>query len=175
MENVHEEWRDVKGYEGRYQVSDLGRVRSVATGKCLAQHANNKGYVCVGLWCNYARKLATVHRLVASAFVREPLAGEQVDHIDCDKRNNRAGNLEWVDAATNRRRAMANGLHVNPVGKHHGRCRSTEEQVRVAVALVRGGMSKAAAARRVGQSEWWIRAVYKNQTWKHLNLNLRNA
>lgn len=171
MHSVAEKWLPVNGYEDRYEVSDCGRVRSAKYKKVLALHPNNKGYLCVGLCRNYTRKLATVHRLVAIAFLREPKAWEQVDHIDGDKRNNHVENLEWVSAAVNRRRAMASGMHVNPVGTQNGRCRSTEEQVRIAVALVSGGLSKAAAARRVGQAEGWISAIYKGKTWKHLNLS----
>lgn len=94
-----ETWKDVVGYEGRYQVSDKGRVRSLSvksrtkffSGRVLAQSRNKSGYMVVGL----SRKMHSVHNLVASAFIENPNGYDCVNHKDENKANNNADNLEW--------------------------------------------------------------------------------
>lgn len=95
-----ENWKDVTGYEGLYQVSDQGNVRSLnwrgSKGtKNLWLKPHNKGYLQVELAKNGVRKTFTVHRLVANAFVPNPDKLPVINHIDEDKQNNRAENLEW--------------------------------------------------------------------------------
>lgn len=95
-------WKDVKGYEGLYQVSNLGNVRSfskVSKGRLLAQ-SERKGYLYVALYkkddcANKTIKQTLVHRLVAEMFVPNPNGYNEVNHIDERKTNNRADNLEW--------------------------------------------------------------------------------
>lgn len=106
---MEEEWRDIVieqngvtyNYSGKYEVSSLGRVRSLnyrGTGevKILKQN-KNKGYLSVAL-CG---KVFKVHRLVATVFVPNPNNLPQVNHLDENKHNNRVDNLEWVTAKDN--------------------------------------------------------------------------
>ena len=99
-----EDWRDIAGYEGLYQVSSYGRVRSIR-GKermtLLRQVANSNGYYHVGLYKQNERKVVSVHRLVAEAFVPKPEGDVEVSHLDETRTNNRADNLAWVDHAEN--------------------------------------------------------------------------
>lgn len=106
-----EQWKDIPGYEGRYQVSDQGRVRG-PKGE-LAQQLQNSGYLIVHLHLAGRRRVRLVHTLVAEAFVPGRFAGAQVNHKDCCKRNNAAVNLEWVTRSENMRHAYANG-HKGP-------------------------------------------------------------
>ena len=99
-------WKDIPGYEGLYQVSNLGNVRSLRYGNrdevrelFLKPHTN--GYLQVELHKNGKRKMFTVHRLVAKAFVDGYDEGLMVNHIDENKKNNVATNLEWVSASQN--------------------------------------------------------------------------
>lgn len=116
-----EEWRDVKGYEGYYQVSNLGNVKSldrvVSTGRyhgrVMKYSLTPKGYKIVWLTKNSKRKGVSVHRLVALAFVSNPENKPIVNHLDEDKANNRFDNLEWVTNIEN----MNYGTRNERIGK----------------------------------------------------------
>lgn len=104
---MEEIWKDVVHYEGLYEVSNLGRVRSTSTKKIKPQHSNyNKktgqgGYMVVNLWKFNKGKNEYVHRLVAMAFIPNPNNLPQVNHKDEVKTNNEASNLEWVTSKQN--------------------------------------------------------------------------
>lgn len=110
-----EVWKDVKGYEGLYQVSNLGNVRSLdrhvwnkannsfsmLKGRNLKQDCKDKLYKQIGLAKNGKYKKFLVHRLVAELFVLNPENKPQVNHIDENKLNNNYLNLEWVTSSEN--------------------------------------------------------------------------
>ena len=102
---MNEIWKDINGYEGHYQVSSLGGVRSIKYkkyDKYTALHQRiNLGYKYVSLCKNGIIKSFSVHGLVASAFVGNPHKHKQINHIDENKQNNSVGNLEWCDAKHN--------------------------------------------------------------------------
>lgn len=100
-------WLPIKGYEGKYEVSSFGRVRSLGNGiknskqKVLSPYKASNGYLRVDLWRNGIGKRFLVHRLVAEAFLPNWFDDPQVNHIDEDKTNNNIENLEWCDAKYN--------------------------------------------------------------------------
>ena len=99
----NEEWRDVVGYEGRYQVSSMGRVKSLKWNKerILKPITDHYGYRVANLYTGGKRKTLKVHRLVCEAFQDNPENKSQVNHINEDKTDNRARNLEWATAREN--------------------------------------------------------------------------
>lgn len=103
-ENINEEkWLPIVGYEGLYEISNLGRVKSFHKGKKLRHEVGilkpcilGKYYRVVLHKPDHKRKLYGIHRLVAAAFIPNPNNYPEVNHIDENKLNNRVSNLEWV-------------------------------------------------------------------------------
>ncbi len=121
-------WKDIKGFEGYYQISNLGSVRSLdrfdgvnyRKGQPIKPTLKHNGYLQVGLRKHNKRKYILVHRLVAIHFIDNPKNKKQVNHIDCNKKNNKVNNLEWVTSRENQLHAKENGLRDNmPSGENH--------------------------------------------------------
>ena len=99
-------WKDIKGYEGKYMVSNLGRFKSLnyrRTGKekILEGYPDKDGYLYVQLWKDGKGKNCRINRLVAQAFLENPQNLPEVNHKDEDKTNNRVENLEWCTTQYN--------------------------------------------------------------------------
>lgn len=92
---MEEIWKDIPQYEGLYQVSNLGRVFSVRSQKCLAYRKRSDGYVRVALQMNGKRSFLYMQRLVANVFIPNPNDLPEVNHKDENPGNNAANNLEW--------------------------------------------------------------------------------
>lgn len=126
---MQELWKDIKDFEGYYQVSNLGRVRSltrtevyqrkdssnlttrVRQGRDLISKTDRYGYCVVHLRKDGAVNIyPTIHRLVAEAFIENPENKPTVNHKDCDKKNNLVCNLEWNTISENTKHASDNGL-----------------------------------------------------------------
>ena len=103
MNIIKEEWKPVKGYEGLYSVSNLGRVKSLKYGKekILKPQKTKDGYLQVGLYRKEKYKMFKVHRLVATAFIPNPLGLPEINHLDENKTNNAVSNIEWVSRSYN--------------------------------------------------------------------------
>lgn len=108
------EYRKVEGFP--YSVTRDGAVRNDRTGNILKHTISNSGYCCAKLWNRGRGKNSFVHRLVALAFVPNPENKPEVNHIDGNKMNNSASNLEWVTAAENKRhcREVLGKINRNP-------------------------------------------------------------
>lgn len=115
-----EHWKDIKGYEGRYQVSDLGRVKSFCNGKerIIVGYKNTDGYMIVGLCKDGKRKICLVHRIVAHAFIPNPDELPEVNHKDECKTNNIVSNLEWCDCKYNHNYGTHNERVAKALSKH---------------------------------------------------------
>lgn len=120
-------WKDIKGYEGLYQISNLGNVRSVERkvrqgkhgkerpvgGVLMSPNSNGHGYMAVHLSKSNHRKMLYVHRLVAEHFIENSGGFGYVNHKDYDPTNNRADNLEWCTQKENVR------YSAHKMRKHH--------------------------------------------------------
>ena len=139
---LFEEWRDIKDYEGFYQVSNFGRVKSLdryierngkpalLKGKIIKQAYTGRGrdYLFVGLSKNGKVKLVNVHRLVAEAFIPNPDNLPQVNHKDENKSNNCVDNLEWCSALYN---LTYNDRHIKAGLKERGKKSKFRKKVKV--------------------------------------------
>jgi len=105
MKNDKQVWKDIKNYEGLYEVSNYGNVRSLKYGKIkyLKPADDGNGYYFVNLSKNGIVKNFKIHRLVANAFIPNPNNLPQINHKDEDKTNNKANNLEWCNNQYNTR------------------------------------------------------------------------
>ena len=124
---ISEQWKPIKGFEGLYEVSDLGRIKSLSRyvrskansrmkipERILKPGKNKYGYAVVILMKNNKRKNKLVHRLVAGAFINNPEKYPMVNHIDGNKQNNKVSNLEWCSASYNIKHAYLTGLNKKP-------------------------------------------------------------
>lgn len=111
-------WKDIKGYEGFYQVSDEGQIRRILKDGRTKPVKGKEGskYYTVDLCVHGKCKGFNVHRLVAEAFLEKPEGTTEVNHIDGNKKNNHVENLEWVTQKGNLIHAMEQ-LHNFPFGK----------------------------------------------------------
>lgn len=179
-------WTPVVGWETDYEVSSIGRVRTVAARRATRQgvrwrHARVKvqnicpyGYRRVKLTNKVSGKpdtTMTVHRLVAMAFISNPLNLETVNHKDGDKANNTIENLEWATRSDNSKHGHANGLMTPlPRGERHHAAKLTDDIVRTIRTTdfaVQG--TQAALARRLNISVDTIRLVRKGLRWAHVS------
>lgn len=151
-----ENWRDVPGYEGWYEVSDLGRVRRIRPargarfGHVLSVKPGPLGYarVCLSQDSSKDRKWLYIHQLVARAFLPAPAFGSVVNHIDFDRMNNRPENLEYVTQ-------RENVLHTVKAGRHRPRTRLTDNEVQV-IRNLRGRQTTREISEQFGVSQSYV-------------------
>lgn len=173
---TNEEWRDIEGFEGRYQVSNLGRVRSFArksykTPKILKDTHDTDGYCMVNL-CDAKHgtknKISKVHRLVAKAFIDNPNGFPEVNHIDENKSNNRADNLEWCTTQYN----LTYGNRLNcTYGSNNFHSKLTIAQVREIRQIYKKGdlqFGQSALGKRYGVTHGTIRCIVNGKSWTHI-------
>lgn len=171
MKESNELWRPVEGYEGYYEVSDKGRVRSLGgrrgSSERILKQASTKGYLSVALSVNNKRKTWQVHRLVIDAFQGNKLFVE-INHKDGDKTNNHNYNLEWVSHQGNMDHAAKTSLFDNK-GEKHGMHKLTEAEVSY---ILQSSKEVSHLAQYFGVSRQTIKDIKSGKSWKHLTLKL---
>jgi hypothetical protein len=183
MNIVDENWLDVKGYLGVYQVSDYGRIKSLdrfsphvcggesfRKGRILKAGKDGHGYLQVCLCFNRDKKTAWIHQLVAQAFLGDRPQDCVINHIDGERTNNRLNNLEYCTRSENCQHAFAMGLNIAVKGSDHYRAKLTELQVLEICRLYdAGGVTHRELAQRYGVCHRSIGLVIRNLSWKHIS------
>lgn len=113
---MEEIWKDIKDFEGLYQISNFGKVKNSRTNRILKNKKDKDGYLYVILSKKSKIKALKIHRLVGIAFISNIKNKPQINHIDGDKTNNNINNLEWCTHEENMKHAWENNL-IPIVGK----------------------------------------------------------
>lgn len=171
-----EEWRDIAGFEGKYRVSNRGRVLSLVRKQpaILAGNPNSMGYPQVDLRSGGPRKPFLVHRLVLMAFAPvEDSSDLQANHIDFDPMNSSLENLEWTTPLQNMRHFFSSertrDMSKNVGSRHHlSNLKDADvlEIRRLCVSRVRG--NRLAVARQFGIHKATVDQIVSWKTWRHL-------
>ncbi len=168
-----EEWKPVTNYEGIYEVSSQGRVKSLKQNasrrKRILKPCAKNGYLSVNLFKDGACKHAYIHRLVAEAFINNPDNLKEVNHKDCDKTNNSVSNLEWCSRKQNLEHSYKNGL--KRTGENHGGHKLTQEQVDE---IRSSSLSQKELAKKFKVRQCTISAILRNKLWKEVVPNVRS-
>lgn len=175
-------WKPVVGfegcYEGTYEISSLGRVRSIdrvlasgnfAKGRMRSILLDNRGYPVVGLYKEGKGNQRKVHRLAALAFVPNPENKPAVNHRDGNKQNNNVENLEWVTNRENTNHAYLNGLIDTAKGERNSQAKLTVELVNKAKELHDLGWTYKAIGQLIGVGGNQVSRIIKGTRWGHLN------
>lgn len=175
---MEEKWKDIEGFEGLYQVSNMGRVKSLIRPyrrieKILTPTPNTHGYLLVGLRRPGSVKSMLVHRLVMQAF--EPIDNKDemsVNHKDFNITNNRLENLEWCTALENVQHFWREGGHIDlsktTGANHHLSKLSEEDVINIRDMYTTGEFSVNGLAKELEMPESTLRAIIKRKTWKHI-------
>ncbi|MDD5589059.1 MAG: NUMOD4 domain-containing protein [Candidatus Nanoarchaeia archaeon] len=137
-----ETWKNIEGYDGIYQVSDRGRIKSLSRlhkihhnyyvkckTKILKQTTTKKGYLRIGLNKNNITKQFQVHRIVSIAFIPNVWNKPQINHKDGNKKNNYIKNLEWCNNSENQKHSFKFGLMNDRKGENHNLAKFTNKQI----------------------------------------------
>ncbi|MEY3419854.1 MAG: hypothetical protein RIR48_134 [Bacteroidota bacterium] len=176
-----EVWKDVIGYEGYYQVSNLGRIKSLERKRIglkdqkiriykeliLKQKLNIHGYFEVCLYLKNSSKYHKSHRIICQAFLPNPENKPQVNHKNGVKTDNRLENLEWATSSENTKHSFDNGFQKPSLGEKNGHSILNEKDV----LMIRSGqlkMTQRQMASFFNVKPSTINCIIKRRNWKHI-------
>lgn len=180
---MQEIWKPVVGYEGIYEVSNFGRIKSVdriitttnnttriRRGVIRKPSNNQWGYLQVSLHREGIRTCFRIHRLVAIAFIPEQDGKHEINHIDGNKKNNKTNNLEWCTTSENILHAVRTGLLVIKKGENTSYSKIKETDVIAIKKMYANGAKyrEIENAFNVKRSTIWN--IVKNHSWKHISI-----
>lgn len=171
-----EVWKDIEGFEGAYQISDLGRVKSLsrfAIDRCVKEriikpYRNNGGYLTCVLCAEGVPHPRLIHRLVGSAFIQRPPGKDYINHKNSNRSDNRAVNLEWCTVLENTRHKIeVAGNHSK--GDRHPKVKLTEKQVgEILKEYNFGKITMRQLGERYNVLDTTIFKIVHRITWSHL-------
>ena len=173
-----ERWKDIKGYEGLYQVSDAGRVKMISlkgkpTNTILKLQINHRGYQWTLLSKpGHKRKGFRIGRLVLTAFVGEPMPGEECNHLNADKLDDHLENLEWASPKENMRHAKEHGLILR--GEEVALSVLKESDIPEIFRMKKKGKSHKEIGEIFDVHHKTIAVVLSRKTWSHIEVDLDN-
>ena len=174
---MQEEWKWIKGYEGLYQISNLGNLKSFLKDKDGYFRSNvdkNGWYLTVNLYDELRRmKTYRIHRLVAEAFIGEIPKGYHVHHKDGNKQNNNVNNLEWVTARENMQHAFDTNLCIGIFGENSHLSKITNLEALAVCRLIMDRKSNAEISEELGISEKTIQHIRHGESWKSISKNFK--
>lgn len=178
---MNEIWKPVVGYEGLYEVSSLGRVKSLPksswNSKCIANRKERIRKMASTQANGYYQKIFVkqsikstiyIHRIVAMAFIHNPEHKPFVNHINGIKTDNRVENLEWVTSSENILHAISIGLQKVRIGKDHSMAKFTESEILKIRERYKSGESSWKIFKDIGGSYTNIKDIISKRTWSHI-------
>lgn len=187
MKIQNEIWKDVKGYEGLYQISNFGIVKSCAriiirnngtnltlSGKVKTPSTTKNGYYYVALWNRNKHKHALLHRILSIAFIPNPENKKEVNHKDGNKKNNSLENLEWVTHQENGMHSYKMGMTPKPTGNNkkgeevYNSVLKTRDVINIRQYFEYGGVTQKQLSEIFNVSRSCIQGITRRKTWKHI-------
>ena len=171
---MSEVWKDVVGYEGRYQVSNLGRIKSLPNqrrkSELILKQASHKtpGHKIVNLTSNdggWKQKCHWVHRLVLEAFVGPCPAGMEGCHNDGNPKNNELGNLRWDTDSGNQADRVLHGT--SNIGERNPQAKLCLADVRIIKQRIADGESDEVISASFPVTSYAIKSIRNGQNWRH--------
>jgi hypothetical protein len=172
-------WKDIEGYDGRYEISNHGNVRNKGyvvedswgrkrkiAKRVMKNSLDANGYFRVNLPIGGKAKVIHIHVLVCRHFVSRVYGKNSVNHIDGNKLNNHFSNLEWCTQRENIQHAFRTGL-VNNTGENHGYSKLTNEQV-LEIRSLEGQFIQKDIGKMFGISREQVGTILRRQQWKHI-------
>ena len=178
-------WKQISGYEGLYEVSSFGNVRSLdrevptsnrwgtvsvkcLKGRILKKKTMTSGYFLVSLCKDSSIQDGSIHRLVGKAFIPNPKNLPCINHKDGNRLNNYAKNLEWSTHKENTAHAITMGLIHHYKGSDSNFAKLTEQQVYEIIGMLSCGVKQRSIAKLFNLSEACISNIKRGRTWAHL-------
>lgn len=164
---MKEIWKDVIGFEGIYKISSFGNLKNKK--RLLTNTLDKDGYVRNSLYKNGKVKHTKRHRLVAIAFIKNPLNKKSVNHIDGNKLNNNISNLEWATHQEQEIHAYKNGLKFADRGENHFYSKlKTEEVLKIHELANSGKYTNVEIAKLFNIKDCTVSNIKLKKCWKHL-------
>ena len=162
-------WKDIDEFKGLYQVSNFGRVKSIKRKNeiIMKQPTTIDGYKTINLRINNKTYSYKIHRLVALAFIPNPLNLPEINHCDCDKTNCNDWNLEWCTHANNMKHAANNKLVKSLFGENHKLAKLTNIDV-IKIRELKSTMTQKEIGKLFGIKQPTIGKILQGKLWTHI-------